>query len=82
MVTYTNFIKVLLNVISGSTFLLTELFHYGIVGLMVHWMLILLILLKVALINFGITKPFCRTRKLTLLELETDVYVCSLSKRF
>ena len=69
-----NCIKVLLNMILKSTFLLIEWCHYGIVYRMKLWILSLLIVLKVDLINFGIINLLNITG-MASLELGTGVYV-------
>jgi len=68
-----NCIKALSNMIIESTFLLIEWCLYGIVYLILFWILNLLIVLKVDWTNSGIIKMFYITGKPILLGPETEV---------
>jgi len=68
-----NCIKALSNIILESTLLLIEWCLYGIVYLILLWILNLLIVLKVDWTNSGIIKMFYITGKPILLGPETEV---------
>jgi len=70
-----NCINALSHMILESTFLLTERCLYGIVYLILLWILNLLIVLNVDWTNSGIIKMFYITGKTILLGPETEVLV-------